>query len=137
MKKFETFKIASVTLSLLVIGWTLSQPFRDASITTRSDAKPASTPIDPVSQMVHRSGDADEFRDEAIALDREFMAELRSKREADQRRFRPGDREVKEQWEDQSQRIQTEIQQIQDAAPGSLEHQRRQSLEAMLEDAPV
>lgn len=137
MSLYEKFKVTSVTVSVLVLCWTLSHPFRDSSLQTRTEAESISRPIDPVSQMSHRSDGSDEFREEAIMLDMEFMDTLRAKREADERRFRPGDEEVAQMWATRSEDIQAEIEQLKDAEEGSLQYERRESLGGILADGPI
>lgn len=137
MSIYEKFKITSVTVSVAVLCWTLSHPFRDSSLRTPDATQSESKPIDPVSRMSHRSADADEYREEAIAMDMELMAKLRAKRDADQRRYRPGDREVSQAWEARTELIQAEIESLSDAEEGTLGSQRRESLSDILADGPI
>lgn len=137
MSLYEKFKVTSVTLSVLVLCWTLSHPFRDSSLQTRSEIQSGSKSIDPVSQMSHRSDDSQEYRDEAIAMDMEFMDEIRAKRETDARRYRPGDQEVKQTWAKRAEDIETEMELLKDAQEGSIQYERRESLGGILADGPV
>ncbi len=137
MSRYEKCKIASVTVSVLVIAWTLSHPFRDSSLQVREDADSVSSPIDPVTQISRQGEGGDEYREEAIYQDMEFMADLQRKRDADRNLYRPGDQETEREWEHRTESMQAEIELLGDAPDGSIESQRRQSLEAMLADGPI
>ena len=84
-------------------------------------------------RIEQRRTNAEEFRDAAIALDREFMRSLEKSRV---RKSVPGIKEAKTQWNRHVQNVKMQLDQLKNAKEGSPEWLYRRELVESLQDAP-
>lgn len=116
------------------MAWAFTLPFRsdtlsfaDSDATENVFSEPGHEAINPVSS-------AEEFRAAAIALDEEFMRQVRE-RSAPKRV--PGATEARAHWNRHVDSVKRELTRLGDPEKGTLEWEERQELIESLEDAPL
>ena len=135
--------LLSFTLSGAILVWMVSIPFRmSGSSLANSDAAGEADldSLDLVGRIQKRRTEAEQYREMAIELDREFMARLAEKRaqEADRRQSLPGTRAAQAHFAKLRERRAQQIERLGDPEEGSSEWGYLQELKATdFSDAPV
>lgn len=132
----RTFWIGlSFLLSGSILVWSFTAPFRQAtplvSVDDRQQLDGQSTTADAADR---RRTQAEEFREAAIALDREFMRTVRERRK--QPDNLPGLEKSRQAWQLRSESFRRQIAELADAKEGTLEWQYRHDLQQSLADGP-
>ena len=125
----------SFLLSAIVLGWTVSLPFRQGNHSLVSSERTSETtnPLQ-VSRVGLSGGSSSDTLESAIQMDREFMktvAKLRPKR-----RPVPNFVHARKHWNQRLESANRELAELEDAEEGSLEWRYRERLLSSLEDRP-
>lgn len=122
---------ASLTLSIILLAWTISLPLRTL-------ARPAAEEqLDPIEKLQQKRTRAELLRAEAFANHREFLREVAIARAAPAP-DKPGLNESRAHWQQQRARIEIQLKELEQEQPakGTLQWQALQSMRNSLEDGP-
>ena len=137
-RKTKRFWITlSLLLSTALLVWSFSLPFRQPGqpIVSSSPSQQAGEgQLDLSEQIQQRRTNAEEFRDAAIALDREFMRAVAERNRP--KRDLPGHQDSKAAFERHVESVKKQLRQFKDAKEGTVEWEAKQQLLASLQDAP-
>ena len=133
--KSRIWFMASVVLSLGIIAWSFTLPFRAGGSLRMDSGKRTGGSISVGGEgSSDFSSDAKEFRAAAIAMDQEFM---RARREKSRLKTVPGRTEVRRAWNRRVERVRREVKGLGNPEQGTVQWQERQELISLLDDAPL
>ena len=133
--KSRVWFIASIVLSLSIMGWSFTLPFRaGGSLQLDSGKLNGGTVAVGGGDASGFTSSAKEFRASAIALDREFM---RARAEKTRLKTVPGRTEVKQAWNRRAEMVRRQVKELGKPEKGTVQWQERQELIKMLDDAPL
>lgn len=141
-EKSRFWIVMSLGISSLILAWSFSVALRGdqgLGINQPADGEKevaAAEALDPAELARRRITEAERYRQEALAMDREFMAAISQRRSLASTGPAPGREQAIEHYERRAERIRAEIESLEDAQPGSLAWQHRERLKANLEDSP-
>lgn len=132
----KIWMIVSLLLSVLILGWAFSLPFRSSSLSfVDSHGDDVSSVVDRSGQRsVERSQDAEEFRAAAIAMEQDFMRELR---ERNALKKVPGKKEVMLHWNKHVELVKKQIAELGHPEKDTMEWHDKQVLIKSLQDGPL
>ncbi|QDT06669.1 hypothetical protein K227x_50850 [Rubripirellula lacrimiformis] len=135
-KKANALKILSIVCSIGMLVWTFASVL-SGGVTSKPVEIETAAPIDPVTQVTHQQSNSSAFYSAAVALDAEFMRNLRTGQEDYDSAVMPGIEQSRQHWEQYRNHIQREIDALAEAPVGSLEWQYREQLIANSSDGPL
>ncbi len=129
----------SFVFSGIIMTWALSLPFRSKALTfeegsPESIAQQHSRNIWLDRRSERAQSEAQAIRDQAIAMDQEFM---RQRRERLRPRVVPGKVEVQQHWDRHVELVDKQLKMLGDPEEGTLQWDAKQDLLESLEDAPL
>jgi hypothetical protein len=125
----------SFALTAVILVWTFSLPFQSESSLTSIRKQGAQAPqIDLVQQVALRRSEAEQYRAEAIALDKDLMRAV-AERNAPKTDL-PGIKHVRRKWQQTVADTQRQLELLGNPQPGTVEWDYAERLLRTLEDGP-
>jgi hypothetical protein len=122
----------SLFLSMSLMIWSFSTPFRDNTLTSQPKGKEEQSNLQ-ASEIKFSKRQLKEMRDAAVSLDHTLMQKIGEKYAEEEK---PGLRETQNHWNRHVESVRLQITQIGQAPEGSLESQYQRELLDSLGDGP-
>ena len=132
----QTWLFISMVLSVIIIGWGFSIPFRNNSSLVTTDRVTPETTDDfksKAAEFAHKRSQAESFRQNSLDIDAEFMRQRAAKAELPEV---PGKKHAADSWGMRVKKIHRELKALGNPPKPSIQWQEKQRLLEALKDGP-